>query len=129
MKSTSIVAAGSVLPVPWLPKALAAALTLEPLEQFEYGDVALASDLHEKQLEQTHFLLMSLSEDSLLKPLRQMSGQPAPGEDLGGLIPISGLGMTIPVSLPVAPLANGFRHWRACTQYDATKRRVRKCCA
>jgi hypothetical protein len=28
---------------------------------------------------------MGLSEDSLLKPLREMSGQPAPGEDLGGL--------------------------------------------
>ncbi len=27
---------------------------------------------------------MGLSDDSLLKPLRQMSGQPAPGEDLGG---------------------------------------------
>ena len=27
---------------------------------------------------------MNLSEDSILKPLRQMSGQPAPGEELGG---------------------------------------------
>ncbi|MGA9355660.1 MAG: beta-L-arabinofuranosidase domain-containing protein [Terriglobales bacterium] len=27
---------------------------------------------------------MGLSEDSLLKPFRQMSGQPAPGDDLGG---------------------------------------------
>ena len=27
---------------------------------------------------------MELSEDSLLKPLRQMIGQPAPGADLGG---------------------------------------------
>src|ERR1039457_5643011 len=84
MKSTSLVAAGSVLPGRWLPKAVAVVLTLHPLEQFEYGDVALTSDLHENQLEQTHSLLMSFSEDSLLKPLRQMSGQPAPGEDLGG---------------------------------------------
>ena len=29
-------------------------------------------------------MLMGLSEDSLLKPFREMSGQPAPGEDLGG---------------------------------------------
>jgi hypothetical protein len=55
-----------------------------PLEQFDYGDVVLTSDLHEKQLDQTHAVLMGLSDDSLLKPLRQMSGQPAPGEDLGG---------------------------------------------
>jgi hypothetical protein len=54
------------------------------LEQFDYGDVVLAGDLHNQQLEQTHSVLMGLSDDSLLKPFRQMSGQPAPGEDLGG---------------------------------------------
>jgi DUF1680 family protein len=32
----------------------------------------------------THSVLMGLSDDSLLKPLRQMSGLEAPGEDLGG---------------------------------------------
>lgn len=55
-----------------------------PLEEFGYGDVTLHSALHEHQLEQTHALLMELSEDSLLKPFRQMVGQPAPGADLGG---------------------------------------------
>jgi uncharacterized protein len=84
MRSASLVAAASVLPGRWLPRVLAATAALPPLDQFEYGDVELKSELHGKQLEQTHSLLMSLSEDSLLKPLRQMSGQPAPGEDLGG---------------------------------------------
>jgi hypothetical protein len=55
-----------------------------PLEEFGYGDVTLHSALHEQQLQQTHELLMSLSEDSLLKPFRQMVGQAAPGDDLGG---------------------------------------------
>lgn len=55
-----------------------------PLEEFGYGDVALHSALHEQQLQQTHALLMGLSEDSLLKPFREMVGQPAPGTDLGG---------------------------------------------
>ena len=54
------------------------------LAEFGYGDVFMASDLHESQLMNTHAVLMALSEDSLLKPLRQMSGMPAPGEDLGG---------------------------------------------
>lgn len=54
------------------------------LDEFGYGDVILASDLHESQLMNTHDVLMELSEDSLLKPFRQMSGMPAPGEDLGG---------------------------------------------
>ena len=56
----------------------------QPLAQFDYGDVELAPGPQEEQLEQTHRLLMELSEDSILKPLRQMSGLPAPGEDLGG---------------------------------------------
>jgi hypothetical protein len=55
-----------------------------PLAEFGYGDVSMASDPHESQLINTHAVLMALSEDSLLKPFRQMSGMPAPGEDLGG---------------------------------------------
>jgi len=55
-----------------------------PLAEFSYGDVAMASEAHESQLMNTHSVLMNLSEDSLLKPFRQMSGMAAPGEDLGG---------------------------------------------
>jgi DUF1680 family protein len=67
-------------------RAASAAETPQPglLSEFSYGDVLMASDLHETQLMTTHSVLMALSEDSLLKPLRQMSGMPAPGEDLGG---------------------------------------------
>ncbi|MGA2048915.1 MAG: beta-L-arabinofuranosidase domain-containing protein [Terracidiphilus sp.] len=55
-----------------------------PLAEFGYGDVDMASEAHESQLMNTHDVLMALSEDSLLKPFRQMSGMAAPGEDLGG---------------------------------------------
>jgi hypothetical protein len=55
-----------------------------PLEEFGYGDVTLDSVLHEQQLQQTHAVLMELSDDGLLKPFRAMTGRPAPGEDLGG---------------------------------------------
>ncbi len=72
------------LPGRSLAGTFAANPALPPLAQFDYGDVELASDLHEKQLEETHRVLMGLSDDSLLKPFRQMSGLPAPGEDLGG---------------------------------------------
>lgn len=65
-------------------EALATGTTLPPLMQFDYADVEITSDLHEKQLTETHRVLMRLSDDSLLKPLRQMSGLPAPGDDLGG---------------------------------------------
>jgi uncharacterized protein len=84
VQSASMVTAGLVIPGRFFPGMLAAAAALQPLEQFDYGDVVLASDLHEKQLEETHSVLMGLSDDSLLKPFRQMSGQAAPGDDLGG---------------------------------------------
>jgi DUF1680 family protein len=84
MQSASLVTAGAVTLPLGFPKASATPLGQRPLEEFGYGDVTLTSDLHEKQLHETHTVLMELDEDSLLKPLRQMAGQPAPGADLGG---------------------------------------------
>jgi DUF1680 family protein len=55
-----------------------------PLEEFAYGDVAISSELHERQLRESQAVLMELSEDSILKPLRAMAGQAAPGAGLGG---------------------------------------------
>lgn len=84
VQSAALASAASLIPG-FRPRAFAADPSSDaPLEEFGYGDVTLASDLHEKQLTETHALLMELSEDSLLKPFRQMVGQPAPGQDLGG---------------------------------------------
>lgn len=55
-----------------------------PLSEFSYADVLMSSEPHEVQLRETQAVLMGLSDDSFLKPFRQMSGMPAPGEDLGG---------------------------------------------
>src|ERR1700735_4358684 len=84
MQSATLATAGMAIPRYFLTGTPAAGARLQPLEQFDYGDVTLASDRHEKQLDETHALLFGLSDDSLLKPLRQMSGLAAPGEDLGG---------------------------------------------
>jgi uncharacterized protein len=91
LQSAAVVSAANLIPVlrssaaapafHWLESG---AIPSSPLEEFSYGDVALDSPLHEQQLQHTHAVLMELSEDSLLKPFRQMVGQPAPGEDLGG---------------------------------------------
>jgi uncharacterized protein len=62
----------------------AATLIAAPLQEFGYDQVALTSELHEAQLQHCVSVLLGLNEDSLLKPMRQMGGQPAPGEDLGG---------------------------------------------
>jgi uncharacterized protein len=84
VQSGALASAACLVPAFRIPGFAGGASVPAPLEEFGYGDVELTSDLHEKQLAETHDLLMSLSEDSLLKPFRQMVGQPAPGDDLGG---------------------------------------------
>src|SRR5271167_4766271 len=54
------------------------------LDVFSYSDVTLDSELHQRQLENTHSILMGLDADALMKPFRAMSTLPAPGPDLGG---------------------------------------------
>ena len=56
----------------------------QPLSEVGYQQVTVKSAPHLTQLENTHGVLMGISNDSLLKPLRMMAGLPAPGEDLGG---------------------------------------------
>ncbi len=84
LSSASALAAGAAAPRSWIAAALDAAPQRPPLQEFDYGDVTLSSALHTLQLEQTLSVLMGLSDDGLLKPFRQMAGQPAPGEELGG---------------------------------------------
>ncbi len=85
LQTSSLAAAAVAGSSLWPQMGMAAETSSAPLlSEFGYGDVILSSDLHETQLMNTHAVLMALSEDSLLKPLRQMSGHAAPGEDLGG---------------------------------------------
>ena len=51
---------------------------LLPLREFAYGDVSLDSAPHLAQLQNTVAVLLNMSEDSLLKPFRQMAGQAGP---------------------------------------------------
>jgi len=67
----------------WSPRP-SAAETPQILQEFSYSDIAVSSEIHNRQREQSLAVLMDLSDDSLLKPLRAMSGQDAPGEELGG---------------------------------------------
>jgi DUF1680 family protein len=83
LKSVAVATAALAAPHFWIPRALADESS-SLLQEFGYGDVTLHSELHEKQFADTHKLLLELSEENLLKPFRQMSGQPAPGTDLGG---------------------------------------------
>ncbi len=54
------------------------------LTQFDYANVQLLDGPMLEQFRHNHALFLGLNEDSLLKPFRQLSGLPAPGEDMGG---------------------------------------------
>jgi uncharacterized protein len=55
-----------------------------PLTQFNYADVQLLDGPMLVQFRNNHTLFLNLNEDSMLKPFRQLTGMPAPGEDMGG---------------------------------------------
>lgn len=61
-----------------------AAPVAAPLQQLDYSQVRLLDGPLLEQFNQNHSLFLHLDEDSLLKPFRQLTGQPAPGEDMGG---------------------------------------------
>lgn len=81
----SVISAVAVAKIPSLfASASEAAEPFSVLSEFPYRDVDLFSPLHEEQLDHHLRLLLSLNEDSLMKPFRQMAGLPARGQDLGG---------------------------------------------
>ena len=63
---------------------LAAATSSPPLRQLDYRAVTLLPGPLADQFRYHHQLLLAMDNDALLKPFRERSGQPAPGDDLGG---------------------------------------------
>ena len=102
-----------------------------PLEEFSYSDVSISSEVHESQLRNTHSVLIALSEDSLVKPFRQMSGMAAPGEDLAvgtRTIPITTIArVSIRVSRRAATSDNGCRHWHAPMPLPEKRKLAKRC--
>jgi DUF1680 family protein len=76
---------GSAAAVGLAGNALAGEIVGErPLAEVGYQQVTVKSAPHLAQIENTQSILMGISNDSLLKPLREMAALPAPGEDIGG---------------------------------------------
>ena len=74
LKTASLATTGIAAAKAWPARFASTDQRPQFLVEFSYSDVALASDLHNKQLEESSSVLMQLSEDSLLKPFRQMVG-------------------------------------------------------
>src|SRR5882757_2689272 len=86
LKSSAALAAGTAVlrNAPALATPATATTATTPLTQFDYKNVQLLDGPMLVQFQQNHTLFLNLNEDSILKPFRQLSGLPAPGEDLGG---------------------------------------------
>src|SRR4051794_14200044 len=61
-----------------------------PLNTFAYADVQLHDGPMKKQFEENHARFQNLEDDRMLKVFRQVAGQPAPGEDMGGWYDLTG---------------------------------------
>ena len=81
LKSTATLTASAVLS---RRVSFAAPPRTPAFTQFNYADIQLLDGPMLTQFQHNHSLFLSLNEDSLLKPFRQLTGQPAPGEDMGG---------------------------------------------
>jgi uncharacterized protein len=72
----------------WRQVAFGAGETAEappsPLSELAYGQVRFSPGPLERQARENHRLVLSLDEDSLLRPFRVRSGLRAPGRELGG---------------------------------------------
>ena len=55
-----------------------------PLSEVRYEQVVVFGALQVAQRENARSILMAIDPDSLVKPFREMAGQPAPGASLGG---------------------------------------------
>lgn len=67
-----------------VPALLASEEFPSPLQEFGYGEVRLLPGAAESQFQNTQSVLLSLDDDSLLKPWRLRAGLPAPGPEMGG---------------------------------------------
>ena len=79
---TAAAAAASLLSEPLFGEQPGASVT--PLEELGYEQVALRGAAQVAQRENVASILMGFSDDSLLKPYREMAGKPGPGASLGG---------------------------------------------
>ena len=84
LQRAAVLSAGLALPGNVRVAAEEAQSSGADLTAFDYGEVTLNSEAHQRQLDNTHAVLMGLNKDSLMKPFREMSGMSAPGEELGG---------------------------------------------
>jgi uncharacterized protein len=87
LKAGALLVCGSTLGAVGLGAGARRALGMQasaPLSELQYHQVKFAPGPVLEQARENRQLVLSLDEDSLLRPFRQRAGLPAPGADLGG---------------------------------------------
>jgi DUF1680 family protein len=82
LKSSASLSAASLSPAAL--RALAPTAAVIQMRQLDYSQVQLLDSPLRQQFEYNHTFFLALDNDRLLKPFRQLTGMPAPGEDMGG---------------------------------------------
>ncbi len=90
------------------------------LAQVDYAQVDLAPGPLQRQFEENHQLLLSLDEDSLLRPFRLRGSLPAPGAELGGWYSTHGFAPACPYGQWLSALARFY----AVTQDEPTRAKI-----
>ena len=83
LKATAATAAATAAPR-LLSQVPTSSHTTPALRQLSYEQVRLLPGPMQDQFQHNHALFLALGNDRLLKPFRQLVGQPAPGDDMGG---------------------------------------------
>jgi uncharacterized protein len=83
LKAGALLACGGAIGAAGVRRALGVE-PQAPLAELRYAQVKFEPGPVYAQARENHQLVMSLDEDSLLRPFRQRAGLPAPGADLGG---------------------------------------------
>jgi hypothetical protein len=83
LKAGALLACGGAIGAAGVRRALGVE-PQAPLAELRYAQVKFEPGPVDAQARENHQLVMSLDEDSLLRPFRQRAGLPAPGADLGG---------------------------------------------
>jgi len=105
------------------PQPLAFKPTL--LNQVAYSQVDLAPGPSQRQFDETHEVLLNLSEDGLLRPFRVREGLPAPGDELGGWYSTEGFAAACPFGQWISALARMYSVTRDPATYAKLDRMIR----
>jgi len=95
------------------------------LNQVTYAQVELAPGPTQRQFEETHEVLLNLSDDGLLRPFRFREGLPTPGDELGGWYSTDGFAPACPFGQWMSALSRMYAVTRDPATYAKIDRMIR----